>query len=175
MKIKNKKRFVIFSILYVLGYLYLCIVCGMSSGAKISDNAVLNTMVMFSDLPITIRNMKITMFIWIILSFFLVLFIIWQTDLSGKKLNRTALIFEGINLLLNCLSDVVIESIVGGVSEGLSTLLTGFVTLSIIVGLSLAITYFVQKKNGRLNSYEAYSDIMTREEFEKWQRKKRNK
>ena len=41
-----------------------------------------------------------------------------------------------------------------------------------IVGVAIGITYFVQKKNGVLNSYEAFSDIMTEDEFERWQKRK---
>lgn len=104
--------------------------------------------------------------------FFLVLSILWQTDLTGQKLNRTALICLGINLLFTCLSRGIVESIVSGVAEGLFTMLIIVAVLFAIVGVTIGITYFVQKKNGVLNSYEAFSDIMTEDEFERWQKRK---
>lgn len=172
MKIKNKKRLIIFSILYIVGYLYFCIFGGLNYGMKISDNKVLDIMIRFSGVPVGVRNLSLVIFIWIILSFFLVLFILWQTNLDGQKLNRTVLICQGINLLFICLSRGIVEWIVSGVAEGLFTMLIIFVVLFAMVGAALGITYFVQKKNGVLNSYEAFSDIMTEDEFERWQKRK---
>lgn len=172
MKIKNEKRLIIFSILYIVGYLYFCIFGGLNYGMKNSDNKVLDIMIRFSGVPVGVRNLSLVIFIWIILSFFLVLFILWQTNLAGQKLNRTALICQGINLLFICLSRGIVEWIVSGVAEGLFTMLIIFVVLFAMVGAALGITYFVQKKNGLLNSYEAFSDIMTEDEFERWQKRK---
>ena len=62
--------------------------------------------------------------------------------MSQQKLNRTALLCLGLNILFA------------------------------IVAIAIGITYFVQKKSGALNSYEAFSDIMTEDEFEQWQKKK---
>ena len=50
-----------------------------------------------------------------------------------------------------------------------------FVVLLVIIGAAIGITYFVQKKNGSLDSYEAFSDIMTEDEFERWQKRKNKK
>lgn len=172
MKIKNKKRLIIFSILYIVGYLYFCIFGGLNYGMKISDNKVLDIMICFSGFPVGVRNLSLVIFIWIILSFFLVLFILWQTNLAGQKLNRTALICQGINLLFICLSRGIVEWIVSGVAEGLFTMLIIFIVLFAMVGAALGITYFVQKKNRVLNSYEVFSDIMTEDEFERWQKRK---
>ena len=172
MKVKNKKRLIIFSTLYIVGYLYFCIFGGINYGMKISDNPALDIMIRFSGFPVGVRNLSLVIFIWIILSFFLVLSILWQTDLAGQKLNRTALICLGINLLFTCLSRDIVESIVSGVAEGLFTMLIIVAVLFAIVGVAIGITYFVQKKNGVLNSYEAFSDIMTEDEFEQWQKRK---
>ena len=108
----------------------------------ISDNPVLSQMLIYYGMPVGVRNLSVTMFLWIIISFFLVLFILWQTDLSQQKLNRTALLCLGLNILFA------------------------------IVAIAIGITYFVQKKSGALNSYEAFSDIMTEDEFEQWKKKK---
>ena len=172
MKIKNKKRLIVFLTLYIVGYLYFCIFGGINYGMKISDNPALDIMIRSSGLPVGVRNLSLVIFIWIILSFFLVLFILWQTDLVGQKLNRTALICQGINLLFICLSRGIVECIVSGVAEGLFTMLIIVAVLFAMVGVAIGITYFVQKKNGVLNSYEAFSDIMTEEEFERWQNRK---
>lgn len=140
--IKNKKRFILYCTLYVIGYLFFCIIGGINSGIMISDNPVLSQMLIYYGMPVGVRNLSVTMFLWIIISFFLVLFILWQTDLSQQKLNRTALLCLGLNILFA------------------------------IVAIAIGITYFVQKKSGALNSYEAFSDIMTEDEFEQWQKKK---
>mgnify|MGYP006928425438 FL=1 len=143
--IKNKKRFILYCTLYVIGYLFFCIIGGINSGIMISDNPVLSQMLIYYGMPVGVRNLSVTMFLWIIISFFLVLFILWQTDLSQQKLNRTALLCLGLNILFT------------------------------IVAIAIGITYFVQKKSGALNSYEAFSDIMTEDEFEQWQKKRHNR
>lgn len=143
--IKNKKRFILYCTLYVIGYLFFCIIGGINSGIMISDNPVLSQMLIYYGMPVGVRNLSVTMFLWIIISFFLVLFILWQTDLSQQKLNRTALLCLGLNILFA------------------------------IVAIAIGITYFVQKKRGALNSYEAFSDIMTEDEFEQWQKKRHNR
>lgn len=143
--IKNKKRFILYCTLYVIGYLFFCIIGGINSGIMISDNPVLSQMLIYYGMPVGVRNLSVTMFLWIIISFFLVLFILWQTDLSQQKLNRTALLCLGLNILFA------------------------------IVAIAIGITYFVQKKSGALNSYEAFSDIMTEDEFEQWQKKRHNR
>lgn len=172
MKIKNKKRLIVFSTLYIVGYLYFCIFGGINYGMKISNNTVLDIMILSSGIPVGVRNLSIVIFIWIILSFFLVLSILWQTNLAGQKLTRTALICQGSNLLFICLSRGIVEWIVSGVAEGLFTMLIIVVVIFAMVGAAIGITYFAQKKNGVLNSYEAYSDIMTEDEFERWQKRK---
>lgn len=140
---------------------------------KISDNPVLLHKMLHSDFPIGVIDMSISMLVWVIVSFFLVLFIMWQTNLSGVKLNRSFFLCYGIHMVITCLSRGIVECIVGG--NGISTSVTILTFLMVLVGVSFGITYLVQKKNGMLNSYQAYSDIMTEEEFERWQKKKQRK
>lgn len=90
-------------------------------------------------------------------------------------MNRTALLCLGLNILFACLSRGIVEWIVSGVAEGLITMLIIFIELFAIVAIAIGITYFVQKKSGALNSYEAFSDIMTEDEFEQWQKKRHNR
>lgn len=129
MKIKNKKRLIVLSTLYIVGYLYFCIFGGINYGMKISDHTALEMIIVSLGIPVVVRNLSITIFIWIIVSFFLVLFIIWQSDLTGPKLTRTTLICQGINLLFICLSRGIVEWIVGGVADGLFTMLIIFAIL----------------------------------------------
>ena len=75
-------------------------------------------------------------------------------------------------MLLTCLSKGIIEWLVSGVAEGLFTMLVILASLLVMVGGGIGIAYLVQKKNGVLDTYEAFSDIMTEEEFERWQRRK---
>lgn len=171
---KNKKRFIFFIVLYIIGYLYFCIFGGINYGMKVSAHRVLRIMVILSNMPVGVRNLSIKIFIWVIISFFLVLFILWQTNLIGPKLNRTALICEGINLLITGLSWGIAEWIVSGVADGIFTILIIIIVFLALVGASIGITYLVQKKKGVLNSYETFSDIMTEDEFERW-RKRKNK
>ena len=166
MKIKNKTRFRVLCALYVIGYLFFCILGGINSGMMISDSPALAFAAIYYGLPVGVRNLSVSMFVWIILSFFLVLAILWQTNLSKQKLNRTALLCLGGNMLLTCLSRGIVEWLVSGVAEGLFTML-------VIFGSGIGMAYLVQKKNGALDTYEAFSDIMTEEEFEKWKQKKR--
>ena len=95
------------------------------------------------------------------------------TNLSKQKLNRTALLCLGGNMLLTCLSRGIVEWLVSGVAEGLFTMLVILASLLVMVGSGIGMAYLVQKKNGALDTYEAFSDIMTEEEFEKWKQKKR--
>lgn len=169
---KNKKKFILFVVLYVIGYLYFCIYGGMNAGMKISDNPVLQSLFLFSNMPVGVINLSLYEFVWIVLSFFLILFMIWQTDLTGPKLNRTALLWQGLNLVFTCLSRGFVEILVSGVTTGFYMILSIIAFLVIIVGIALLMTYLIQKKNGALNSYDAYSDIMTEDEFERWQDKK---
>lgn len=173
MKIKNKTRFRVLCALYVIGYLFFCILGGMNSGMMISDSPALAFAAIYYGLPVGVRNLAVSMFVWIILSFFLVLAILWQTDFSKQKLNRTALLCLGGNMLLTCLSKGIIEWLVSGVAEGLFTMLVILASLLVMVGSGIGMAYLVQKKNGALDTYEAFSDIMTEEEFEKWKQKKR--
>ena len=112
MKIKNKTRFRVLCALYVIGYLFFCILGGMNSGMMISDSPALAFAAIYYGLPVGVRNLSVSMFVWIILSFFLVLAILWQTNLSKQKLNRTALLCLGGNMLLTCLSRGIVEWLV---------------------------------------------------------------
>lgn len=76
-------------------------------------------------------------------------------------------------MLLTCLSRSIVEWLVSGVAEGLFTMLVILASLLVMVGSGIGMAYLVQKKNGTLDTYEAFSDIMTEEEFEKWKQKKR--
>ncbi len=103
MKIKNKTRFRVLCALYVIGYLFFCILGGMNSGMMISDSPALAFAAIYYGLPVGVRNLSVSMFVWIILSFFLVLAILWQTNLSKQKLNRTALLCLGGNRRTDCI------------------------------------------------------------------------
>lgn len=49
MKIKNKTRFRVLCALYVIGYLFFCILGGMNSGMMISDSPALNLRLSITD------------------------------------------------------------------------------------------------------------------------------
>lgn len=173
MKIKHKKRFTLYCVLYGIGYLFFCILGGIYSGVKVSDHPLLSHMAISCGMPVGVRNLSTNLFLWAILSFFLVLFILWQTDLTQQKLNRIALLCLGLNTLFSCLSQGIVAWIVGGTAEGLFIMLCTVVTLFAIVAFAIGITYVVQKKNGAWDSYEAFSDIMTEEEFARWKNRRK--
>lgn len=173
--IKNKKIFIILIVLYIIGYSYFCIYGGINVGTLVKDKFLLRELCIFSNMPVGVLNLSTYVFSWIFISFFLVLFIVWQTNVEGPKLNRTALLCEGANILLTCLSRAIVEAIVSGIKEGLFTALLIIIVLLVIVGSALLIAYIVQRKNGASDSYESYFDIMTEEEFERWQERKRKK
>lgn len=95
MKIKNKTRFRVLCALYVIGYLFFCILGGMNSGMMISDSPALAFAAIYYGLPVGVRNLSVSMFVWIILSFFLVLAILWQTNLS-KQIHKAKILKGGI-------------------------------------------------------------------------------
>ena len=68
MKIKNKTRFRVLCALYVIGYLFFCILGGMNSGMMISDSPALAFAAIYYGLPVGVRNLSVSMFVWIILS-----------------------------------------------------------------------------------------------------------
>ena len=65
MKIKNKTRFRVLCTLYVIGYLFFCIFGGMSSGMMISDSPVLEFAAIYYGLPVGVRNLSVSMFVWL--------------------------------------------------------------------------------------------------------------
>lgn len=154
---KNRKGFIIGVCLYIIGYLYFCIYGGFNYGLKVSDNPLLKNRVLFSSMPVGVINLSMSMFLWIIISFFLILFIIWQTNLKGVRLNRTALICYAIHMIITCLSRGIVELLSG--KNGISISLFIIIIVFVLVVVSFIITYFVQKKNGMLNNYLGYSDI----------------
>lgn len=81
MKIKNKKRLIVLSTLYIVGYLYFCIFGGINYGMKISDHTALEMIIVSLGIPVVVRNLSITIFIWIILSVFF-----WRFLLYGSQI-----------------------------------------------------------------------------------------
>ena len=61
LKIKNKKRFILYCVLYVIGYLFFCIVGGINSGVMISDHPVLSLMVIYYGMPVGVRSLSVVL------------------------------------------------------------------------------------------------------------------
>lgn len=152
MKIKNKKKFIFYIILYCIGYVFFCLFLGgTGKGAILS---------------------------WEFVSFFLILFILWQTDLENQKLNRTALLLEGLNILNSCLALAILTGISEGFSKGLFMVIMVLIVFAAIVGGSFLAYYRFLKWDGsldQLDQYESFSDVITPEEFAKWQEKKKDR
>lgn len=176
MKIKHKIRFIVFLTVYVLGYLFFCIYVPCVSDSKVKDSMALTILAQKADwIAVTPYNMNASVFIWFVPSFFLIIFMIWQTDLVEQKLNRTVLICEGLNLVLICLSLAIVDFICGG--DGWSTGAVMIIVLVLVTLGGIALAVIGTKIAGTYNpdSYDAYMDVMTKEEFDRWQLKKHSK
>lgn len=169
---KNKKRFIFFIILYVIGYLFFCIYGGINNRINVSD-AQSKWPLLFSNMPTGVIKLSMNLNLWITISFFLILFILWQTNLTDQKLNRTGLIACGVHIVITGLSFGIVEWLVG--RDGLVISITIIVEFIVIVSIAVILTYFINKKQGTQDSYIQYMDIMTEEEFLKWQEKKKKR
>lgn len=150
MKIVNKKKFILYIILYCLGYAFFCLYLG---GTE-KGNIVL----------------------WSIISFFLVLFILWQTTLKDQKLVRMSILFESINILISSLTYAITIGMSDGFSSSFYLAIFVIIFLALLVGGTFLGIYLFLKWDGsldQLDQYESYSDVMTPEEFARWQEKKK--
>lgn len=168
--IKHKIRFSIFAALYILGYLYFCICGGLAHVNKVSNSMAFRYIVYRYNLPVGSLNMSQNMFIWVLLSFFIVLFILWQTNLINQKLNRSFLFCEGMNILFTCLSFGVIELITG--KDGVFMIICILMALLLIIGIPVLLIFYIPFKKGRLE-YSSVCDIMTESEYNKWMEKRK--
>ena len=92
-------------------------------------------------MPVGIINLLMSMFIWIIISFFLILFILWQTNLKGVRLNRIVLVCYAILMIITCLSTGIVEWLSD--RNDISISLFIIIILFALIGLAFIITYFV--------------------------------
>lgn len=168
--VKHKVRFSIFAALYVLGYLYFCICGGFAHVNKVSDSMAFRYIVYRYNLPVGSLNMSQNIFIWMLLSFFLILFILWQTNLSNQKLNRAFLLCEGANILFTCLSLGVIELITG--KDGVFMIICILMVLLVIIGIPILLIFYIPFKKGKLE-YSSVCDIMTESEYNNWIQKRK--
>ncbi|MCQ2432786.1 MAG: hypothetical protein MJ175_09315 [Clostridia bacterium] len=167
--IRNQARFILLSCIYAVGYLFFCIIGGLIHGVgdqSLSETPLRFALLLSDSLPLSLYRMAPNLFIWVILSFFLILFLVWQTSLKGQKLNRTVLFAEGGNLLLTCLSYAVCDGIMGGNGFLTAAIILG--ALFVIVGIPLFFVIRYMNKNKEKITYQQVMDIMTEEEFRKW-------
>ncbi|MCD7893825.1 MAG: hypothetical protein LUG60_09010 [Erysipelotrichaceae bacterium] len=168
-KSKSKLKITLYVIVYIFAYLYLCILCNIGDPASVSQTP-LRWLVFLLDSPITLLAMSWSIYLWIFVSFFLTLFIIWETDLDGPKLNRAAFIGIGILFLLTCISFMLTSYFNG--SSILAVLVAIVFVIITCFGGGILFWYYQLKKQGKLDVYESYKDIMTEEEFNHWQERK---
>ncbi|MCD7840676.1 MAG: hypothetical protein LUG46_08640 [Erysipelotrichaceae bacterium] len=167
---KKKFKIALFIILYIIAYLYLCILCNIGDPTSVSQTP-LRWLVFLLDSPITLLAMSWSLYLWIIIAFFLTLFIVWEMDLEGPKLNRAVFIGIGITLLLTFASFIITAQS----SDVWATVLGIVIGVGLCFGGGFLLFYLMMKKQGRLdelNNYNSYKDIMTEEEFNKWQERK---
>ena len=168
MKIIHKKRFIFFILLYVIGYLYFCVFGSFINNLKVGDTLTGRYLIISDFLPATAYNLSTNIAIFVVVSFFLILFIVWQTNLEGPKLNRTVLLVEGLNIYIICLSFAIVDAIVG--NNFLSTAMIITITITVVYILGFLIAYLATKNKKK--DYTNFMDIMTKEEYDAWQNKK---
>ncbi|MCD8028840.1 MAG: hypothetical protein LUF02_09350 [Erysipelotrichaceae bacterium] len=167
---KKKIKISFFIILYILAYFYLCILCNIDDTVSVSQTP-LRWLVFLLDSPITLLAMSWSLYLWIIIAFFLTLFIVWEMGLNGPKLNRAVFIGIVITLLLTLASFIITAQN----SDIWATVLGIVIGVVLCFGGGFLLFYYMMKKQGRLdelNNYNTYKDIMTKEEFNNWQERK---
>lgn len=148
----NRTAFITLTIVYIILYISMCVISPILQG---------------------ITSMKAsTSEIWVLISFFLIEFIVWQTDLKAQKLNRTFLALYGVNLVLTALSIGIIDLIL---NKTLDIMVLLIAALLIMIALALFLTYIIQKIKGVSDDYDSYRDILTEEEFSRIQQKRQAK
>ncbi len=174
MKIKNKKRFILYILLYIIGFLYFHVYIDVirSGGSR-----------RFASMAFWISGGRTTalkqpgMMLFVGLSFFLIVLILKQTDLTGPKLNRTFLLLYGLNLVVGGFVDNLVRWLFSddSIEDLLTALEITFGAWLFVLGLPLTILYIVWKKTGHSATYRTVADIMTEEEFARWQDKKKRR
>lgn len=170
MKIKNKKRLIVLSTLYIVGYLYFCIFGGINYGMKISDHTALEMIIVSLGIPVVVRNLSITIFIWIILSVFSGAFYYMAVRFDWSKVNQNNFDLPGnqssFHFFIERYCRVDCWWCCGwtfyNVDHLCRTLFFSWCRHRNHI--------FRKQKTGRLNSYEAFSDILTEDEFEQWKK-----
>ena len=170
MKWINKKKFLVYMTLMILGDIVSCFI---AIGNAEEGYTLKRLLVILKILPVQTAA-SITpavVLIWALISFFLCLGCVWQIEYkSGQALNRTALIAIFVQMTL--LS--TLYGVFSCMADDNFYVLAAFLPLLLVVGLiiiSVGITYIVQKVQGH-TGYEWFSDILTEEEYEKIKTKK---
>lgn len=104
-------------------------------------------------------NAPLAAMVWTAVSFFLILFTAWQTDLKAQKLTRFVLLAESFNLVLTVIGMTIGEGI------RFTIIMLGLLFLLLAVPTLIVI----KEMNG---TYD-YSDVLTPAEYEAYKNRKR--
>lgn len=119
-------------------------------------------------------NLSSNDLVWLFVSMLLVVGIISQINAKGQKTTRYGLVGVLINLYLTIASGGIVKLFHGDCS-GIITIISVTVVLGVIIGVAFKITYNFLMESGKMNQYSMWCDILTQEEFDRLQEKKKNR
>lgn len=176
-KINNITLFVLFTTLYILGYILFCAskdVVTINEAGKTTFVVLILTKFLPMSAVKSALNLSSNALVWLFVSMLLVVGIISQINAKGQKTTRYGLVGVLINLYLTIASGGIVKLFHGDCS-GIITIISVTVVLGVIIGVAFKITYNFLMESGKMNQYSMWCDILTQEEFDRWQEKKKNR
>ena len=176
-KINNITLFVLFTTLYILGYILFCAskdVVTINEAGKTTFVVLILTKFLPMSAVKSALNLSSNALVWLFVSMLLVVGIISQINAKGQKTTRYGLVGVLINLYLTIASGGIVKLFHGDCS-GIITIISVTVVLGVIIGVAFKITYNFLMESGKMNQYSMWCDILTQEEFDRLQEKKKNR
>lgn len=176
-KINNITLFVLFTTLYILGYILFCAskdVVTINEAGKTTFVVLILTKFLPMSAVKSALNLSSNALVWLFVSMILVVGIISQINAKGQKTTRYGLVGVLINLYLTIASGGIVKLFHGDCS-GIITIISVTVVLGVIIGVAFKITYNFLMESGKMNQYSMWCDILTQEEFDRLQEKKKNR
>lgn len=154
-RIENKRKFRFFAALYIVTFTVYCILCISRAVVTFTMGDISHYLLLLPNMSYAVYHGPLIAVIYVPVSFFEILFIVWQTNLKEQRLNRFILFFMTINIALAVIGITL--------KDGIGTVITALLVLALLIVIPTFIVFRIKKKNGTLD----VSDIMTSEECEK--------
>ena len=139
-KIKSKPKFIFWIVMYILWYLFDAIYLNIFSPLADVDMRYITT-------DVFLHNMSLTLYIGIVVLFFIGLFVLWQTNLKGKELTKWVMGSIVLNIILFNIAIIIKEAILGG--DWPITLIALMITY-VLIGIISYFIYKYKKKNNQI-------------------------